>query len=138
MRTVRIFFHSILLLAILSTGLPLYHPSDMNRDGRIGLSDAIISVRELARTATSESAFRDGMENTLISLSVAAGLTNMIRTERDPGSGPGRTVLSAFLIAPPYQCEVLSAAVPYAADRSPFYNSPLFSPVKPPPRTGLT
>jgi hypothetical protein len=137
MRLFRNIIHIVLVLTILSTGLPLYHPADMNRDGEVGLTDAIVSVRRLAGAATGEGAFRDGMENTLTSLSVAAGLKRVIRTGRDPGSETSVPALSAFMITSSHKFEALPPALRCAADRSLLYNSPMFVPLTPPPRTGL-
>jgi hypothetical protein len=137
MRLFRNIIHILLALAILSTGLPLYHPADMNRDGEVGLTDAIVSVRQLARAATGESAFRDGMENTLTSLSVVAGLKTAIRTARDPGSETSVSALSVFMIPSSDKFEALAPAALCAADRSLLYHSPMFVPVTPPPRTRL-
>ena len=138
MRIIRILIHGMLLLAILSTGLPLYQPADMNRDGRIGLSDAIVSVRELAQTVADKNAFREGMENTLIALSVTAGLKSMVRADRNQGTGPVPTVLPAFIVDISYKFAALSASVFPGADQSLFYHSPSFSPVKPPPRNAVS
>jgi hypothetical protein len=137
MRLFRNIIHFLLALAILSTGLPLYHSADMNRDGEVGLTDAIVSVRQLARTATGEAAFRDGMENTLTSLSVAAGLKSVIRTARDPGSETSVSALSVFVITSTDTFEALPPADLCAADRSLLYHSPMLIPLTPPPRTGL-
>lgn len=138
MRNVRSIFHIILALAILSTGLPIYRSADMNRDGEVGLTDAIVSVRQLSRVANGEGAFRDGMENTLTSLSVAAGLKSVIRTGRDPGCETSVSALPVLMINAAYRFEALPPAVLCAADGSLLYNSPIPMPITPPPRTGLT
>jgi hypothetical protein len=137
MRLFRNIIHIMLALAILSAGFPLYDRADMNRDGEVGLTDAIVSIRQLARAATGEGAFRDGMENTLNSLSVAAGLKSVIRAGRDPGSETSVTALSAFMITSSDKFEALPPAVLCAADRSLLYHSPMFVPLTPPPRAGF-
>lgn len=138
MRIIRILVHSLLLVAILSTGLPLSQPADMNRDGRTDLSDAIISVRELARTAVNGSAFREGVENALVTLSVAAGLKNMISKERDPGMGSPSSALPTFLIASPVQFTVFSTMVYGDLSHEFLYNSPALTPLAPPPRSAVS
>lgn len=137
MRLLRNPIHFLLALAILSAGLPLYHPADMNRDGEVGLTDAIVSVRQLARSVTGEGAFRDRMENTLTSLSVAAGLKSVIRTGRDPGGESNLSALSGFMVPASPRFEALPPAASLAVERSLLYISPLFVPLTPPPRTGL-
>lgn len=136
MRLFRNILHLMLALAILSTGLPLYHPADMNRDGEVGLTDAIVSVRQLSLAASGEGAFRDGLENTLTSLSVAAGLKSVIRTGRDPGSETSVPAISVFMIPSADKFEALPPAALSAADRSLLYHSPMLVPLTPPPRTG--
>ncbi len=138
MRNVRSILHIILAIAILSTGLPLYHPSDINRDGEVGLTDAIVSVRQLSRVANGEGAFRDGMENTLTSLSAPAGLKSIIRTGRDPGCETSVSALPVWMIHAAYRFEALPPAVLCAADGSLLYDSPIPIPITPPPRTVLT
>jgi hypothetical protein len=138
MRDVRSFIHIILAIAILSTGLPLYHPADMNRDGEIGLTDAIVSVRQLSRVAKGEDAFRDGMENTLTSLSVVAGLKSVIRAGRDPGCETSVSALPVLMIHEAYRFEALPPVVLCATDGSLLYDSPIPMPITPPPRTRLT
>jgi hypothetical protein len=77
------------------------------------------------------------MENTLNSLSVAAGLKSVIRTGRDPGSETSVSTLSVFMITSSHKFEALSMTVLFAADRSLLYHSPMIVPTTPPPRTGL-
>jgi hypothetical protein len=137
MRTFRSALHIMLALAILSTGLPLYQSGDMNRDGRIGLSDAIVSVRQLVDRATvGDASFRGGMENTLNSLSVAAGLKSVIRTAREPVSATGALAIAA-LTMDSYQFELLTP-LPFApADQAFLYNPPALVPLDPPPNSVL-
>jgi hypothetical protein len=138
MRAFRNIIHVVLALAILSTGLPLYDRADMNRDGEVGLTDAIVSVRQLlVRASVDGAAFRDGMENTLNSISVAAGLKSVIRTGRDPGSEAGVFVAPIFMIASAYIFEAAPPTTLRAANRPLLYNSPMLLPQTPPPRTGI-
>lgn len=138
MRDIRSIFHIILAVAILSTGLPIYHSGDMNRNGEVDLTDAIVSVRELSRVANGEGALRDGLENTLTSLSAAAGLKSIIRTGRDPGCESSASALPVLMINAVYRFAALPPALLCAADVSLLYNSPIPMPITPPPRTVLT
>jgi hypothetical protein len=133
MRTFKSALHIMLALAILSTGLPLFQSGDMNRDGRIGLSDAVISVRQLVQEAETDGvAFRGGMENTLNSLSVAAGLKSVIRTDREPGHATGAVAMPALMMDG-YRCEPLSPLAICPADRLFLYHAPALAPLVPPP-----
>ena len=138
MRAFRNIIHIMLALAILSTGLPLYDRADVNRDGKVGLTDAIISIRQLVdRAAAGGGAFRDGMENTLNSFAVAVGLKTIIRTVRDPGSETGVFAMPVLMIASDYRFEALCPAALCAADRLLLYHSPALAPLDRPPQAGL-
>ncbi|MBN2241151.1 MAG: hypothetical protein JW793_00570 [Acidobacteria bacterium] len=137
MRSLRSAFHIILILAILSTGLPLYHSGDVNRDGRVGLSDAVVSVRQLVNRAADDGvAFRDGMENILNSLSVTAGLKSVIRSAREPGSATSVVAMPA-LIMDGCRFEPLSPLAICPADPNFLYQSPALAPLVPPPNAGI-
>lgn len=139
MRAARQIIHYMLVLTILSAGLPLYQSGDMNRDGELGLEDAIMSVRQLAGTASDEGSFRLGMENALTALSVAAGIKSVIRAEREPGIGTSLTAAPLFVPASAYTLEAAFPLVtPCARERSILYVAPLKIPPTPPPRTSLT
>jgi hypothetical protein len=138
MRAFRNVIHIMLALAILSTGLPLYDRADVNRDGRVGLTDAIVSVRQLVdRAATGGDTFRDGMENTLNSFSVAVGLKTAIRTAREPGGQTGSFAVPVLMIASDYRFDALCPAALCAADRLLLYHSPALAPLDRPPQAGL-
>ncbi len=138
MRAFRSIIHILLVLAILATGLPLYDSADVNRDGKVGLTDAIVSIRQLVdRAAADRAAFRDGMESTLNSLSVAAGLKTTIRTGRDPGQQAGGFAMPVLMTASDYQFGAFPPAALCAADRSLPYNSPALMPLDPPPNADL-
>lgn len=137
MRALRITIHLTLALAILSAGLPLYHPGDADRSGGIDLTDVIVSVRQLVRAADDETAFSAGMENTLTALLVAADLKKMIRTDRERLGGsnvPGAPVLA---IIPTHDQEVLPAAAAPIAGRAFLYTPPSLTPLTPPPVSRL-
>jgi hypothetical protein len=130
--------HIILALALLFTGLPLYERADMNRDGKVGLTDAMISVRQLFDQAEADGeSFRAGMENTLTSLSVAAGLKQVIQTARDAGCKDGLPALPVLMIACDFQFETEPPVGFPAADQLFLYESPALAPLDPPPSAGL-
>lgn len=137
MRKFRNIFHIILCLAILSTGLPLNQSGDINRDGAIGLRDAIMSVRELARAASGEATFSEAMEDALTSLAVTAGLKTVIRPMRDPGAD--RTFPSApyFIPSSVFSLQDYPMVAPCVAGAPFFYHSATLIPPTPPPRVGL-
>lgn len=134
MRAVRPIIHCILVLAIISAGLPLYQTGDMNRDGKMGLEDAILSVRHLAKAASDEVSFRQTMENALTSLAVAAGLTSVLRSAREPGIDRSLPAAPLFIVTSSYTLESYPSSAPCIAGPSFCYHSPLLMPPTPPPR----
>lgn len=137
MRKLRTIFHIILSLAILSTGLPLYQRGDINRDGEVGLTDAILSVRQLTGAAGDAVSFREGMENTLTALAVAAGLKSVLREAREPGVDRTFPATPLFIAASVYSLEDYPVIAPCIAGRSFLYHSPALIPESPPPRVSL-
>ena len=137
MRAFRITIHIMLVLALLSAGLPLYQPGDANRNGGIDLSDAIVSVRQLVRAATDEAAFHVGMENAITSLLVVADLKTMIRTDRERSDRSNVPVAPVLALIPNYDQEVFPAAAAPIARRAFLYHSPSLAPLTPPPVSSL-
>ena len=83
MRAIRNILHFALILAILSTGMPLYHPGDANRDDRVDLADAILRVQGVARTAEQPADFKENLEDALITLTAVAGFSKVIKATAD-------------------------------------------------------
>ena len=136
MRAFRYFIHITLTLAILSTGLPLYQPGDANRDARVDLADAILSVQGVAQTADRPASFLAHMEKALMTLSIVSGFRKAITTNREQQSRitPGDTRISASVfngepVWPP-------AAMSPAGQRY-IYQSIVLAPLTPPPLSGL-
>ena len=86
MRTARQILTSILVLMILSSGLPVISHEDANRDSRINLEDAILNVRDFARTADNLEAFSSGLGKAIITLKVVAGLKTYYKPTNDSNS----------------------------------------------------
>ena len=128
--------HILLILLLVASGMPLFGPGDVNRDGAVGLEDAIMGVKELAVTADEQaSCFRSGVEHALSSLTIVAGLRTMIKAGDDPAGSAGQlTFATPYLVAYtgislPEGC---STQVP---DLSFTYHSTALTPQSPPPRT---
>ncbi len=127
--------HILLILLLAASGMPLFGPGDVNRDGTVGLEDAIMGVKELAVTADEQACFRNGVENALSSLTIVAGLRTVIKAGDDPAGSAGQlTFATPYLVA----CagislpEGCSTQVP---DLSFTYHSTALTPQSPPPRT---
>lgn len=76
----------ILILALLSIGVPVFNPTDINRDMRTDLQDLILSVRKFTGSVDESSGFRSEFAGAVAALRIVSGLETEIRPER--GNGP--------------------------------------------------
>jgi hypothetical protein len=124
----------ILAVAVLSSGLPVFAPEDAARDNTVDLKDAILLVRDFARTAENPADFSTMVKRAVSALQAAAGLKTVIKSD----GGPKSTV-SPFSIRLPYLVcsfyhvlfSMESAKVP---EPSMNYQSIDITPDSPPPR----
>lgn len=137
MKKIRNILHIVLMLAIVSAGLPVYHPIDINRDERVDLKDAILHVQYLATSAENPAAFGKGFENALFSMKVTAGLKAAIKADTKSGNTGGYGANHNFYL--------LEAAYnPFIVERTrieEIKSNPPQSianePIKPPPRRNI-
>ena len=124
----------ILVLLMLSSGLPLFNPEDANRDQKIGLDDAILQVKDFAGTAEETGSFAARVERMLSTLHVVAGLNTIMKPARDTQS----TVASFDLDLPylvSFSDEFAPTDVPSSlCEKSVLYESVVFAPSPPPPQ----
>ena len=133
MQTVRNIIHFALILAIISVGLPVHQSGDANRDDRVDLADAILRVQGVARTAEQPAAFRENLEEALITLSVVAGVKKVIMADRGTASQPNIGGLTFWIPESWREPEPLFT-VQALAQGGPFlYHSPALTPLTPPP-----
>jgi len=102
MRTVKQILTSFLVLMILSSGMPVFYPEDANRDNRINLEDAILHVRDFARTADDLEAFTSGLGKAIATLKVVAGLKTCYKPANDSKSSNTLNSLNASYLIPTY------------------------------------
>jgi hypothetical protein len=134
MRAFRNIIHILLVMAILSTGMPLYHPGDANRDDRVDLADAILRVQGVARTAEQPAAFRSRLEEALTTLTALAGFEKVMAMDRNASIAPVYSpdspyLISAFEFTAPY------TAAPVIDRGGPAYRSVTITPDPHPPRS---
>jgi hypothetical protein len=137
MRVFKNILHFMLVLAILSTGLPLYHPGDANRDERVDLADAILRVKGVAQSVEQPAAFRANLEEALITLTVVAGFRQAIKADRgqsNPANPLGTPVLGPLSLAGTWILPV--AAMPRTGHTF-LYQSIALKPLSPPPKTDM-
>lgn len=133
MRSVRNIIHFALVLAILSAGMPLYHPGDANRDDRVDLADAILRVQDLAQTAERSVSIRESLEDALITLSVVAGFQKVIKADRGAIYKQNTSHVNILAINSGCQPETLPPAGLLAEKATFLYLSPATPPPTPPP-----
>ncbi|OIP89500.1 MAG: hypothetical protein COS57_12525 [Syntrophobacterales bacterium CG03_land_8_20_14_0_80_58_14] len=133
MQAIRNILHFALILAILSTGLPFYHTGDANRDDRVDLADAILRVQGVARTAEQPAAFKENLEDALITLSAVAGVRKVIKADRGQAAQPNVGGLTVWVPNAGREAEFLPSAWAPAQDGAFLYRSPALTPLTPPP-----
>jgi len=86
MRILKNILHLTIALALLATGFPALR-GDVNRDERVDLADAVLSVQGVARSADDPALFAKSVENALISLAAAAGVQKTLKADGSRASG---------------------------------------------------
>ena len=100
MRTFKQILTSILVVMILSSGLPVFNQEDANRDSSINLEDAILNVRDFARTAVDLEAFTSEFGKAIRTLKVVAGLKTYYKSANDSNSSNFLSNLSLTYLIP--------------------------------------
>ncbi len=89
----------LMIAALPVSGLPHFAAEDLDKDSRIGLKDAILSVREFVRSAAEPGKFAEKTGSTLSTLQVGAGLKTVIQKADDKNfSPPNPHFLLSFFI----------------------------------------
>jgi hypothetical protein len=137
MRALKNITHLLLVLAILSTGLPFYHSGDANRDGEVDLADAILRVQGVAQSVEQPAAFRSNLEAALITLSVVSGFQKVIKADRgqsNPVNPFGTPVFGPLSLA---ETGILPVAAMPRTGHPFLYQSIALKPLSPPPEAGM-
>ena len=88
MQTARHILSALLILGLLSSGLPLTEPEDANRDKRVDLEDAILCIRDLVQTAETPGSFTVEVETAILALYQVADLKTSISPVNETKSKP--------------------------------------------------
>lgn len=132
MHTTKHIISVVLIVTMLSSGLPLFSPEDANLDSSVTLEDVILHVRDLARSAENPETFTAGMKKTLSTLYAVAGLKTIIKKNNEI------KFKTQFGFEIPYLISsntllILSNNYLLASERDYFYESIVISPDSPPP-----
>ncbi len=135
MQTAKHILSALLIVAMLSTGLPIFNQEDANLSNRVLLEDAILSAQALARSTQHTDSSEAEIKKALSSLSVAAGLKTTIQTDNHDESVLAFSLSdSPFLIA----SSCLPVSAPYNEsiyNLNISYQSFICNLTPPPPRT---
>ena len=135
MRTFKQILTSILVLMILSSGLPVFNQEDANRDSIINLEDAILNVRDFARTAVDLEAFTSEFGKAIRTLKVVAGLKTYYKSANDSNSSNFLSNLSLTYLIPSMNSSDPSESYSTISVVLLKFDSIPFLPETPPPRS---
>jgi len=138
MRTARHILSTLLVLSLLTSGLPLTLPEDANHDKRVDLEDAILCIRDLVRTAESPGPFSFEAETAISVLNRVAGLKRSIGPASDTKSRPASLASNGFYLVPSVNTAYHAEdSFPLSEDRL-RYESFSQEPPTPPPEGGCS
>jgi len=135
MQALRNTIHIMLVLAVLSTGLPLYHPGDANRDGEVGLADAILRMQGFVEHTENTTDFRSGMADVLLTISSVAGFKKVIKSDREAANQPDSAKLPVGTVSSGPQLVRSWVMAMTLTGRSAIPSSPCLAPLLPPPKS---
>jgi len=134
MQALRNTIHIMLVLAVLSTGLPLYHPGDADRDGEVGLADAILRMQGFVEQTENTTDFRNGMADVLLTISSVAGFKKVIKSDREAANQPDSAKLPVWAVTSGSKPEVTRVMAMSLTDQSATPISIFLTPLLPPPK----
>ncbi|QTA78554.1 Uncharacterized protein dnl_07780 [Desulfonema limicola] len=79
MKITRHIISLFLILTVLFSGLHVFQPEDINRSGRVGLEDAILSVKAFLGLGDAPEEFASKIKNTISTFQISAGLKTVIK-----------------------------------------------------------
>ena len=137
MQTARHILSALLILGLLSSGLPLTEPEDANRDKRVDLEDAILCIRDLVQTAETPGSFTVEVETAILALYQVADLKTSIGPVNETKSKPTSPTSSGLYLVPldNTPCRVEESL--HISENSLLYESFSIEPPTLPPREGM-
>ena len=100
MRTTKHILTAVLIAALLCAGMPLFSPNDANRDLNVDLKDAILRVRDFAKTAETTGPFKYEAETAVSVLRHVAGLKVSVGPVKETKSAPPSSSADGFYLPP--------------------------------------
>jgi len=133
MRTAKQILTAIVALTLLSSGLPMFSPEDANRDKRVDLEDAILNLKDFAKTATSPDGFMLEAEKVISTLKVLAGVKSNIGPAEETKSKASSGSFALFYLPTTIDSEMHSDTCFVIKEPSFLYQSISAQPQTPPP-----
>lgn len=133
MPTVRHILSILLVLGLLSSGVPLTLPGDANHDKRLDLEDAILCIRDLVQSAEAPGPFAFEAETAISVLNHVAGLKRSIRPVNEEKSKSASLTSSGFYLVPSVDKPSRVGNSFPMAEQSSLYQSLSLEPTTPPP-----
>jgi len=135
MLTPRHIISPVLVLLLLSSGMPAFSPEDASRDRRVDLRDAILLVKDFATSAENPESFSESMGRVVSTLNVVVGFASSIQpsSERSSANAPLLVDLT-YLVSSSNDLPIPNTySMKYP--RSATFKSVTIAPTLPPPRT---
>jgi hypothetical protein len=132
-KTAKNIFAIYLAVTLLASGLPLTMPGDANRDNRIDLADAILTMRTLVTSGDHHEEFMSAVRMTITTLQAAAGIKTVIQAPHNRSSSVNlANIDSHFLTSSPIGLNYTIMAF-WVAQEAIHFTSHIVSPAPPPP-----
>ncbi len=133
MRTAKQILTAIVALTLLSSGLPMFSPEDANRDKKVDLEDAILNIRDFAKTADSPDGFMLQAEKIISTLNVLAGVKSNIGPAEETKSKASSASFHLFYLPTTIDSGFCPVTCFVSKDPSFLYQSISTKPQTPPP-----
>lgn len=124
-----------LVIVLLSSGLPCICPQDVNQDMRVDLEDAILGVKNLARTVDRPGTFLVQAQKALTTLQIVARVKAQICPPRNAKSPGPFTNISQIYLIPSIESVAPSTELAIISESILLFQSIFVSPDAPPPRS---
>ncbi len=135
MRITKYIISPILIVLLLLSGLPVFSPEDANRDISVDLKDAIMQVRDFARTADEPHTFAARVQRALSALHVVAGLKTVVKQANDKNSATNSISLDFPCIISSYSFSEPLLSFTQVSEKPVSYKTFIIAPDTPPPST---
>lgn len=124
----------LLVILLMGTGLPIFQPSDVSKDGLTDLQDVILTIKDLARTAETPGNLTNNFKQVLTTLTAVAGLKTVIKHARDSQSANSIQSLYVTFLKKSDEHHLLTASWSPVKNYSHAFVSIKHKPVIPPPK----